>query len=206
MDLGIVIKGVVVGFSIAAPVGPVGIICLQRTLKQGRLAGLVSGLGAATADALYGLLAGLGVSALSSTLLSLGPFLRPLGGGYLLFLGLRIFLSRSGSKGNKEENGGALTGPLAAFGSVFLLTLTNPMTILSFSAVMAGLQIKGGGAGLLVLGVFCGSALWWLTLALAGGWLKDRTGPGLTTWINRASGVAIVCFGILILAGIGSQG
>src|SRR6476661_6636317 len=158
-------RGLLLGFSIAAPVGPIGVLCIRRTLADGRLAGLVSGLGAATADALYGAVAGFGLTFVSTFLVSQQVWLRIVGGLFLLFLGLKTFLIKPSTV--SADSGGK--GLLRAYASTVALTLTNPLTILSFAVVFAGLGLGSGSsdylsAGLLVLGVFCGSALWWLLL------------------------------------------
>ena len=164
----IYLKGLVIGFSIAAPVGPIGVLCMQRSLERGRVVGLATGMGAAAADAVYGCVAAFGLAAFSAALMSGGNWLRGVGGLFLLWLGVQIFRShpadKAASAGGGAQAGGSL---LRAFASTFVLTLTNPMTILSFAAIFAGLGVGTGAtrweSGLLVAGVFCGSAAWWLT-------------------------------------------
>jgi threonine/homoserine/homoserine lactone efflux protein len=197
------VKGLVLGFSIAAPVGPIGILCIRRTLAEGRAHGFSSGLGAATADALYGAIAGLGVASAAQLLVAQQVWIRLVGGLFLLYLGVRTVLARPAEKGAPLRTGSLL----AAYGSTFLLTLTNPLTILSFAAVFAGLGLadRGGGyasAGLLVAGVFLGSALWWLFLSATVGLLRTRLRPSALRWVNRASGGAIVGFGLYALCGL----
>ncbi len=197
MDLNLLVRGLVIGFSIAAPVGPIGLLCIRRTLTDGRGAGLASGLGAATADAVYGAVAGFGLSAVSSFLLAQRAWLRLIGGALLCCLGLRIFLAKPASQAASARRGG-LGG---AFGSTLLLTLANPTTILSFVAVFAGLGVadRGGdyaAAGTLVLGVFTGSALWWLLLSGGVGLLRERITPRALRWVNRLSGAIITGFGL----------
>src|SRR5881396_291761 len=166
MDPGFFLRGIAIGFSIAAPVGPIGVLCIQRALAQGRLCGFASGLGAATADAVYGCVAGFGLTAVSDLLVTQQTWLQLIGGLFLCYLGVKNFFARP-AQSAAAPKGGALTG---AYASTFLLTLTNPMTILSFAGVFAGLGFGGGatdyaGAALLVSGVFLGSALWWLLLS-----------------------------------------
>lgn len=195
------IKGMVLGFSIAAPVGPIGILCIRRTLTDGMLQGLLSGLGAATADACYGTVAAFGVTA-AGNLLEAGRFWLHLGGGlFLLYLGCRIFRSQPTEKSADTQK----SGRVAAFASTFGLTLANPMTILSFAAMFAGL---GSGAGTqgsatalqLVAGVFSGSLLWWLLLASFVGCLRSRFDTRHLVWVNRISGLVICLFGLLSLS------
>ncbi|MEN6409914.1 MAG: LysE family translocator [Anaerolineaceae bacterium] len=196
------LRGLVIGFSIAAPVGPIGVLCIRRTLQGGRRLGLVSGLGAATADAVYGSLAAFGVSLVVSLLTQQQFLLRVVGGIFLCYLGIRaFFFSRPTDPTTQTPSTASL---MQGYVSTFLLTLTNPMTILSFAAVFSGLGLatQGGdpqSAMAVVAGVFCGSALWWFTLSLI---VSPLRGP-LTTrgmvWINRVSGVVLLAFGVLAL-------
>jgi len=193
-------KGLVVGISIAAPVGPIGLLCIRRTLADGRATGLATGLGAATADAVYGCVAGLGLTAISGVLVGQRFWLGLGGGVFLCYLGLRTFLIRPGERAAPVPK----SGLLAAFLSTFALTLTNPLTILSFVAVFAGLGLGesagSGGAIALVAGVFAGSGGWWLLLSGGVGALRTRVGPGWTTAINRVSGLLLFAFGAYALA------
>lgn len=204
MDIGFLVKGIVLGFSIAAPVGPIGVLCIRRTLAEGRAAGLVSGLGAATADAIYGGVAGFGITFVSSLLISQQVWLRLVGGAFLCYLGVKTFLATT------AESAAAVRGDglIGAYASTFFLTLTNPMTILSFAAIFAGLGVASAGgnylsAGVLVLGVFLGSALWWLILS--GGVSLFRSGFNLRglRWLNRISGGIITTFGLFALLSLG---
>lgn len=201
-DLEFLLRGLVIGFAIAAPVGPIGLLCIQRTLSSGRRAGLVSGLGAATADAVYGSVAAFGLTAISQALVSQQIWLRLGGGLFLCYLGLRTFLARVAEK----PAGAGGRGLVGDYASTFVLTMTNPLTILSFVAVFAGLGLSTGGgygqAALLVLGVFSGSAAWWLTLSLGVGLLQTRLGPATLRWINRLSGAIIFAFGLAALASL----
>lgn len=201
-DLEFLLRGLVIGFAIAAPVGPIGLLCIQRTLSSGRRAGLVSGLGAATADAVYGSVAAFGLTAISQALVSQQIWLRLGGGLFLCYLGLRTFLARVAEK----PAGAGGRGLVGDYASTFVLTMTNPLTILSFMAVFAGLGLSAGGgygqAALLVLGVFSGSAAWWLTLSLGVGLLQTRLGPATLRWINRLSGAIIFAFGLAALASL----
>jgi threonine/homoserine/homoserine lactone efflux protein len=204
MDTSLLLQGLIIGFSIAAPVGPIGVLCIRRTLAQGRAAGLVSGLGAATADALYGCIAGFGLTFISGLLISQQGWLKLLGGAFLCYLGIRTLLSQPAERA-AAAGGMGLAG---AYASTFLLTLTNPTTILSFVAVFAGLGLASMGgdyaaAVLLVLGVFCGSALWWLLLSGGVGLLRARFDIRAMRWVNRISGGVIAVFGLLALASLG---
>jgi threonine/homoserine/homoserine lactone efflux protein len=200
MGLETLLRGLLIGFSIAAPVGPIGVLCIRRTLADGRATGLAVGLGAATADAVYGAIAGFGLTAVSSLLVRQQGVLRLVGGLFLCYLGVRTFLASPAQ--DAARAGGA--GLLGAFTSTFGLTLANPATILSFVAVFAGLGIAGAGswreATVLVAGVFLGSALWWLLLSGAVGALRSRLDLRALRWINRLSGLVLLGFGIIALA------
>jgi threonine/homoserine/homoserine lactone efflux protein len=196
------IQGVVLGVSIAAPVGPIGVLCIRRTLAHGMLNGLISGLGAATADAIYGVIAVFGVSAVSVLLLDYQIYLRCIGGLFLLYIGCITFQAMPAS----AEGAGKLSnkGLLRAYLSTMLLTITNPMTILSFAAIFTGLGIGTQGikyisAFFLVGGVFIGSILWWLCLSGMVNLLRHNFSRKRLKLINKLSGLVIIGFGIFSL-------
>ncbi|MBU2700192.1 threonine/homoserine/homoserine lactone efflux protein [Sporomusaceae bacterium BoRhaA] len=200
MELLFLIKGVILGFSIAAPVGPMGVLCIRRTLSSGMLSGFLSGLGTATADAIYGCIAAFGVTVVSAFLLDHQSYLRLIGGLFLLYLGYKTFQSIPAEEAVKA--GGKSF--LGAYTSAFFLTLTNPLTILSFAAVFAGLGVgtMDGNyilAGFLVLGVFSGSMFWWLILSGMVNMLRSKFDQKRLKWINWLSGFIIGGFGILSL-------
>ncbi|HVN52679.1 MAG TPA: LysE family transporter [Anaerolineaceae bacterium] len=207
MDLSFWLKGLLLGFSIAAPVGPIGVLCIRRTLADGRLNGLVSGLGAATADAFYGWTAAFGLAFLTNFLVNQQSWIRLLGGAFLLYLGVRTFLSPPADRAAVARPGAQ--GLLGAYTSTFLLTLSNPATILSFVAIFAGLGVASaargsyGAAGLLVLGVFCGSTLWWFLLSGLVSLFRARLAEGKALlWVNRLSGLVILAFGVAAIVSI----
>jgi len=190
-------KGMIIGLSIAVPVGPIGVLCIRRTFNKGRMTGFLSGLGAATADAFYGAVAGFGLTFLSNFLIGQQTWLRLIGGVILCYLGIRTFVSKPAEQGASVE-GNSLW---SAYFSTFFLTLTNPMTILFFAAVFAGLGVGSAGdhyvsAGILVLGVFIGSALWWLILSGFTGLLRGMFNVKRLQWLNRISGLIIIGFGL----------
>jgi threonine/homoserine/homoserine lactone efflux protein len=200
MDPLLLLKGVVLGFSIAAPVGPIGVLCIRRTLADGRAVGFVSGLGAATADTFYGAVAAFGLTAISGLLTQQQGIIRLVGGLFLFYLGLRTLRAKPATQAASVRRGGLLT----AYGSTVFLTLTNPTTILSFIAIFAGLGVASGvggfgSAGLLVLGVFCGSALWWLILSTGVSVVRARITPRVLRWVNIVSGALLLGFGIFSL-------
>ncbi len=205
----LLLRGLLIGFSIAAPVGPIGVLCIRRTLAEGRMAGVLTGLGAATADALYGCIAAFGLTFISAFLVRQQDLLALAGGAFLCYLGVRTFLSRPAEGAAPSGSGKSLLG---MYTSTFFLTLTNPLTILSFAAIYAGLglasisQAQGSSqaseylsAALVVLGVFLGSASWWLLLSGVVSLFRSRVTPGTLRWINRISGVIILGFGIAML-------
>ena len=195
MPLQLILRGFILGLAIAAPVGPIGVLCIRRTLAQGRLFGFVSGLGAATADALYGCVAAFGLTAISALLVRQQDLLRLLGGLFLCYLGVRTLLARPTDQSAAAEG----QGLGRAYFSTLLLTLTNPITILSFVAVFAGLGVGGGNgygaAAAIVLGVFLGSAAWWFLLSGGVSLVRDKFDARAMLWVNRVSGVIILGFG-----------
>jgi threonine/homoserine/homoserine lactone efflux protein len=195
------LRGLLIGFSIAAPVGPIGVLCIRRTLAEGRLAGFLSGMGAASADMFYGAVAAFGLTAVQEMLIGQSNWLRVVGGIFLLYLGLKTFFSKPVEEAAKSSRGGLF----GAYLTTFFLTITNPITILYFIAIFAGLRLgeTGGNyasATFMVLGVFLGSAAWWLTLSLLVGLLRNRFNTTWQTWVNRAAGMIIFGFGMVILA------
>jgi threonine/homoserine/homoserine lactone efflux protein len=198
MDVGLFIRGLIIGFSIAAPVGPIGILCIRRTLAEGRASGFLSGLGAATADALYGCVAGFGLTVISGFLVDQRFYIQLIGGIFLLALGIKTLRSAPAERAAAASG----TGLAATYASTLLLTLTNPMTILSFAAIFAALGVADTGgdlsaAALLVLGVFIGSAAWWLLLSGGVGLLREKLSSGVLRWTSWLSGVILVAFGII---------
>ena len=191
-----ILKGLAAGLAIAIPVGPVNVLCVSRTLNRGRRAGIVSGLGAAAADTFYGSIAGFSITFIIQFLQKEEFWIRVVGG--VLLVGIGVIYFRKPPKGPGAEPAG---GHHSDFASAFLLTMTNPTTVLSFLAVMAGLGLGEGGVGwrtlLLVGGIFCGSMLWWITLAQVVYRLRDRFDERAVTWMNRIAGLAIGAFGVL---------
>lgn len=199
MDASFFIRGLLIGLSIAASVGPISILCIQRTLERGQLYGLVSGLGAATADAFYSSIAAFGLTVISTFLISQHLWIRLLGGIFLCYLGIKTFMTRPAERAAVAQ---AYNFP-GAYLSTFLLTLANPTTILSFIAIFAGIGVGGASksylsAATVVCGVFLGSALWWVILSGGVSLLHKRFTPRWLLWINRCSGIVIIFFGIFI--------
>ena len=198
MDPAFAFRGFVLGFTIAAAVGPISLLVIRRTLAEGQLYGLVSGLGVATADATYGAIAAFGLSAITDALVNARQVLGLVGGVFLLWLAWRTIRSAP-TESTTVTN--ARRGYAGAFFSILGLTLANPMTILSFAALFAGLGVRSGATGdaaLVVLGVLLGSATWWVVLTTAVGMIRRRITPAWIHRINLASGVVIGAFAIAL--------
>ena len=200
MEISYFLKGIILGFSIAAPVGPIGILCIRRTLQFGRFSGLFSGLGAAFADVLYALVAAFGLTFISNFLVAGQFWLQLIGGGFLLYLGWKTFFAKPNDSSRKTSH----TTFLNDFISTFFLTLTYPMTVLSFLVIFAGLgiaSVEGSyqQASVLVLGVFLGSAAWWLLLSEGVTLFRKKVSQQVMRWINYTAGMIIAGFGIVTL-------
>lgn len=197
--IALLLKGFAVGFAIAVPVGPIGVLCIRRSLAHGAQAGLAVGMGAAFADAFYGAVAGFGLSTVSAHLLAMEEVLGIVGGLVLITLGLRTVLAEP------SHTPASVTGKSlwSAFLGTFLLTLTNPATILSFLAIFAGLglatELSPLGASVFVLGVLLGSAAWWLILSNVAGSLRGHMNRDWMQTLNRLSGSLVLLFGLGVL-------
>jgi threonine/homoserine/homoserine lactone efflux protein len=199
MDPILFARGLVLGFTIAAAVGPISLLTIRRTLAHGRVYGLASGLGVALADATYGGIAAFGLTAVTSILVDARLVLGLAGGLFLLVLAWRTMTSRPDAVAVVDER----PGLIAAFLSIFALTMTNPMTIVSFAAIFAGLGVVGPGgadAALLTLGVFIGSLSWWLVLTAVVSALRTRVTVRALTWVNWVSGVVLLVFAVVSIA------
>lgn len=205
MYLPIFLQSLLIGFSIAAPVGPIGILCIRRTLAEGRRAGFVSGLGAATADAVYGAMAAFGLTLIASFLINQSNWLRLVGGLFLIFLGVKTFISSPEENKPLNSNPIAQKGLLSNYLSTFFLTISNPLTILSFTAIFAGygaVSLQSNNyyaASLMVLGIFLGSVFWWFLLSYLTSLFQHRINRSTLMWINRIAGIIILIFGIVAL-------
>jgi len=193
------LKGLLLGFAIAAPVGPIGVLCIRRTVQFGRLSGLFTGLGAAAADTIYAVIAAFGLALISDFLVKGRFWVRLFGGFFLIYLGIRTYLASPEPPSNVRVTHKTL---LADFFSTFFLTLSNPMTIFSFLAVFAGLGLTRftesfEDAIRLVFGVLLGSSLWWLILSEGITFFRKRVSQKVMGWINKAAGLLILAFGLL---------
>ena len=205
MDINFFIGGLLIGLSVAATVGPMSVLCIQRTLQKGFLYGLVSGFGIATADGLYGSIAGFGLSVITTFLVHQQLWIRAIGGLFLIYLGVRTLVTKPAEQAATSADTTIKTMNFAsAYASTLLLTLTNPLTILSFIAIFAGLGVGTEKnnfftALLVVCGVFLGSLLWWLILTRGVSLLRNKFTSRWLLWLNRLSGCVITIFGLLAL-------
>ncbi len=201
--LDVFVKGLGVGLAIAAPVGPIGVLCIRRSVAEGRAAGLATGFGAAAADGTYGLLVAAGVSA-SGLLTRYATPMQLFGGLLIAWLGVMtlrgFFADRPG-----EAAAPPAKSVLGAFGTTYVLTLSNPMTILAFAGMIAGLGASAAGtpnaAYWLVTGVFLGSALWWLILVHAALWARARIAADMLKWLDLIAGTILTGWGISLALG-----
>lgn len=195
-------KGIIVGFSIAAPVGPIGILCIHRSLYQGYKWGLITGMGAATADLIYGCIAGFSLTFISGILLKYQNWIHLIGGFFLLYFGVRILLSKPVTTTNLNRLDESL---LLVYLSTLVLNLTNPITILLFLSIFSAMgavsvETNYWNTSWMALGILGGSSLWWLILS--GGvafLLRHKIKQTALKWVNRASGIIILLFASAIL-------
>ena len=191
------VRGLVIGFTIAAAVGPITLLVVRRTIDHGGIYGFASGLGVATADATYGAIAAFGLTAITSLLVANHAILGFVGGVVIVLLGIRI--ARSHPSGPATD--GERPGLVGAFASIYALTMTNPLTIVLYAGVFAGIGLVAGSsfldAAVLTLAVWAGSTLWWVLLCSVVAWLRGRVSTTALLWVNRVSGAALVLFGAL---------
>jgi threonine/homoserine/homoserine lactone efflux protein len=197
VDVGVFFRGLVIGFSVAAPVGQIGILCIRRTLAEGRAIGLASGAGAATADLFYGCVAAFGLTFISDFIQSSAAqiVVRLLGGLFLCYLGIKIFRTAPPPDTTVKRTS-SLWG---AYASTFALTITNPATIVLYTGVFAALNVATGdygSASLIVLGVFIGSLLWWVILSNGVTLLRSRLTAPMLRAVNIISGLILIGFGV----------
>jgi threonine/homoserine/homoserine lactone efflux protein len=202
------VKGVVIGLFIAAPVGPIAMLCISRTLSEGAFSGLATGLGAAMADATYGVVAAFGITAISTVLIEHESLLKLVGGMLLCAMGLKVALLPSSMRTpDSVQKAMSRHGSLLVdFSTTFVLTVANPVTLIAFAAAFAGLGqsdlVTIAHSGMLVLGVFSGSGFWWLCLTFSAGRIRNWLNPRILRIANRAVGVLLALFGIVVLGSL----
>jgi threonine/homoserine/homoserine lactone efflux protein len=198
-ELELLLRGALAGLAISAPVGPVNVLCVSRTITKGRVAGIVSGLGAAGADTIYGSVAGFGISLIIGWLIRELFWIRLVGGLLLISIGVIYYFKRPKSLGESTQRKSAGSD----IATTFLLTLTNPTTILSFLAVLAVLGLGERRPWtltlFLVLGIFAGAMFWWIVLALVSGHFRDRFDDRAIVRMNRIAAFAIGGFGLITM-------
>jgi threonine/homoserine/homoserine lactone efflux protein len=200
MSAYILIEGILIGFVVAVPVGPLGLLCINRALLLGPVTGLFSGLGVATADALAAGIAALGISFVEEFLSDHQVILRLVGGALLVYLGLSIY----NSKPKQQQPPPSVNGLVSAYATTFILTFSNPVTILSFIAIYAGWHVESMSgryvsAAILTSGVFIGSALWWIALFVGLTAFREKFSLRIVGWVQRVSGALIAGFGLVVL-------
>jgi threonine/homoserine/homoserine lactone efflux protein len=203
-DLLLYLRGVVIGFAVAAPIGPVGLLCIRKALGDGRLAAWAAGLGAALADTVFGGIVGLGLGVAAQSLDQFTLALKLVGGLFMLALGVNAW--RAAAEGMDGEPGRG-PGPVRDFLSTFTITMTNPGTILGVMGVFAAFGTDASPDGplqtaLLVGGVFCGSALWWAVLTEMTIAVRARFTPERMRRFNHVSGALLMMFGAAALVSV----
>lgn len=202
MELIFFLKGIGIGFIMAIPIGPIGIMCIRKTLTEGRLSGLIIGLGAATADLFYGCVAVFGLTIISDTLSDQRIWIRIVGGALLFFLGIRTF--RAQPKDPKFKISGS--GRLRSYLTVVVLTLTNPLTIFAFIAVFAAFGLGDGlrffSAVVLVAGVFIGACLWFFLLTSGTILFRKKLDLVGLKWVNKIAGILIIISGVIVIGSL----
>lgn len=191
------LKGLIIGFAMAVPIGPIGILCIRKTLAEGRTRGMVIGVGAATADMLYSSVAAFGLTFISTALFNQRVWMRLAGGALLLFIGIKTFRTQPRDPNIKFEAGGVV----GSYFSTVFLTLTNPLTIFAFIAIFATFGLGTGlsflSASALAGGVFMGSFLWFLTLSSGVKFFRKRLNVPRLRWVNKIAGILIIISGAL---------
>jgi len=200
MDPGLFIQGIIIGLTLAVPVGPISLVCIHRTVVNGRLHGIVSGLGVATADSFYAAVAFLGLTAISGLITGYQSVFRLMAGIVFIVIGIRVFRSIPAvvSSGDGQES------YLGDYLSLLAITIVNPLTIIFFITILPGFGVVAQGTTLIaaipfVAGVFLGSAVWWISLCGSLGSVRSRLSTENLRQINRISGILITCFGVGML-------
>jgi threonine/homoserine/homoserine lactone efflux protein len=201
----LMIKGIITGLLVSVPLGPIGILVIQRTLNKGRMSGFVSGLGATAADTIFALIAGLGLSIIINFIRDRQVFFQIAGGLFVIYIGLRIFYTNPVKTLKLQRMNKTMLSQ--DFVSVFLLTISNPMAIFIFLAIMAAINIGGDQLNffelsVLLAGVFTGAAVWWFILSSIANRFRKRIRLRSIWWMNKITGTVVFIFGIAVLVSI----
>lgn len=202
MNWSSIFDGVLIGFAASVPLGPIGVLCIQRTLQRGRLSGFISGLGAALSDTLYAIIAGFSISYVVAFIEEQIFWLQIFGAGILLLLGIRIFRSNPAVQLRKQRKRKSTL--IHDFGSTFLITISNPLAVFLFIAFFASFRAVNPntdiwGQLILIGGVFIGAASWWLILTSIVSLFRSVVNLRRLFWINKIAGAAIIIFVIVVL-------
>lgn len=207
MSITLLLQGILMGLVVAVPVGPLGLLCINRSLAMGPTYGLFSGLGVATADALAAAIAALSIALVSGFLIEYQLILRLFGGAFLCYFGYTIYRTEPVTQAPIKD----INGLFGAYATTFLLTFSNPVTILSFVAIYAGWHVPSlagqyVAAATLTIGVFIGSALWWVALFLGLEAFHEKFNLRFLFWVHRVSGVIIAALGVIVLFSLSPWG
>ncbi len=198
-------KGIIVGLMASIPLGPIGVLCIQRTLNKGRLSGFVSGLGAAAADGLFAIIAGFGISIIIDSVIEFQLYLKIIGGLVLFILGIRLLIENPAIELRKQLKK-KKKGLFGDFLSIFAVMISNPIGIFVFAAVFAGFNLVEGGSTVsvlfLILGVLLGASIWWLCLSSLVSIFKEKFKLRRLLVINQIAGILVIGFGVLIVVSI----
>jgi threonine/homoserine/homoserine lactone efflux protein len=199
------LHGFIIGFALAMVIGPIGIWCIQQTLSRGFWAGLAVGLGAATADGIYGALAGLGMTYIVDVLLQAQRILQTAGGIFLCYLGIKTLLARPVTE--PEQTQATTVSWWRLYSATLLLTLANPITIVTFTALFAALGVtttNAGGSSVIILftSIYLGSTLWWILLSGGLTLVRKRISLSILNTINTISGCIMTGFGVIALLSV----
>ncbi len=201
MVLEYIIKGIIFGLIVTAPLGPLGILCIQRTINRGWLSGLITGIAAAFADIMYAIIAGFSVSVIANFLNENQLIIRIVGGVIVTFLGVRIYMSNPAKQFRRQKT--QKRTYISDFISGFLITITNPIVIVFFGAAFAGLGLDNAESGksviITIIGVFMGAIGWWISLTVLVNIFRDKINLRKLWWINKITGAFVVLFGIGII-------
>jgi threonine/homoserine/homoserine lactone efflux protein len=205
MDILLLVKGAIVGFLASIPLGPVGVLCIQRTINKGKTSGLYSGLGAAVVDMLYAVVAVLGLSFIIKFIEEQAIYFQFMGGIVLFILGIRIFYTNPVHQIRKHRR--KKSNLIEDFFSVVVLTLSNPLAVFLFIAAFAGMGIVTANktwfdSGLLIVGVFLGATFWWFLLTRTVNAFRKKFRLKQLWWVNKIAGAVIVLFGFFTVLSI----